>query len=130
MSLSFNNRESVRRRAENKSEILPLEFFTYPKLPLECSHLSHARALQEYDAPEMAMLCTVIEHYAYHDLMGKNAETLYILGLSDEQNEWSKKELKRRILDWAAANSITIGTIKKLIEQAKTAWFYHLGIEP
>lgn len=121
MSFSVETKIDIYDRAGRNSELSG-----ETERPLECSHLSHDRGLEDYDTPEMAVLCTDIEHYAYHLIFRKNPSHI---GLTVNQNDWSINELWKKVLKNSEALDWSYEQTVLEVRKARAMWFYYLSIE-
>jgi hypothetical protein len=93
--------------------------------PLECCHLSHERN-EYYNLPDVVVVCTDIEHLAYHLLFTNKSEEI---GMRYEHhNDYAIRSLYSRILAFNKKRGVEMEVYDQ-IEKAKNYWFYYLGIE-
>lgn len=126
MAFSQDTRLAIHKRANGLSE---LDYKN--NVPMQCAHLTHNKSLPEYDTTDMGLLVTTIQEYAYHVIMNQSDSHRKALGLTKMQNQWSLEVLWATIQDWKIKNKplMTNNELLDLVDQAKTEWFYHLGIE-
>jgi hypothetical protein len=120
MNFSPDTRFEIRMRAGNISELSGAV-----GRPLQCCHLNHDKDLEEYNTPDMGVLVTDIEHYAYH-LLFKDYPSH--VGLRVGQNNWALQSLWNNIVKFNRETGLTVD-LKEELEKAKGYWFYYLGIE-
>ena len=120
MAFHVNIRRQIYERAGKHSELDPRNIED-----LECSHLSHNHGLIEYNSAEMGVLCSSIEHLAYHLIFQDQPE---LIGLSNKNNYFAIRCLYSRVEKQSSDRNIDSHELARLIEQAKNEWYYYLEL--
>jgi len=125
MSYSINSRVRLHESAQEVSQLSGID-----NRPLQCSHNTHFKKIDEYDDPRYGLLVTDIEHYAYHLIFRKSPYVETVLGLTYEQNSWSLNEMWQHLMNLSNSLGMTKADVMLQVEKAKLYWYAMLAIDP
>lgn len=99
---------------------------------VETSHLDHdKRDAEVYLSPDTVVMCTPVEHYAYHLMFKNKAE---MIGLLEHENEFAIRETFKRAVCYLKRHhgidfkQITREEKIKIVSTAWNYWSYYLEL--